>query len=65
MLKSEIVAELKRFNNGSEAMTQKEVAEYLGCSRQTAARILGDLKGVNGTRFLIKDVASAIQQNMR
>lgn len=67
MTKNSVIAELKKYSKGAAVITQAQISEFLGCDRHTTARILAEakLRGINGKRYYISEVAIVLQQSMK
>ncbi len=60
MDKKTLQRSLEQHANGASFVTQKQVADFLGVSRDTARRKLQTLQSVDGKYYFVPEVAQTI-----
>lgn len=60
MTRGEIRQVLKGHANGGDFITQKQLADCMGVSRDTARRKLHELDAIDGKYYFIPEVADAL-----
>ncbi len=65
MDKKTLQRHLEQHANGASFVTQKQVADFLGVSRDTARRKLRPLQSVDGKYYFVPEVVQEIMNNVQ
>ncbi len=64
MERQQVIRDMKSHCKGASFITQKEFAEFMGCSLSTAKRKLKGLDKVDRKYYFIRDVVSALEKSI-